>query len=439
MTRKTLLSKIFTAGIVLLSLQHAFSQQTANPYPPQNDPDRVVLNVTQDPSTSVAISWRTSPDITTGFIEIMEVNADPATVVNAKKHNAISTPFELDHIKATYHTLVIKNLTPATKYMYRVGQGEYWSEWFHIKTAGKAGDKISFIYMGDVQVGMKSLWARVVRQAFAKMPDANAIMYAGDIVNRGDNDNEWGELFYGGSFIHAMIPGIPSPGNHEYSRTKNGDLSAFWRPQFNLPDNGPAGEKLKETVYFTDIQGMRFISLNSNEAEEVPEDLISQKLWLDSVLKNNPNKWTCIIFHHPVYSISKSRDNPWLRDNFKPLFDKYKVDLILQGHDHAYARGMKKIPYENGPEFSGTMYVVSVAGSKMYEENKKDWMDKNGGHTQLYQLVTVEGDVLSYKCYTAAGELYDSFELVKRKGKRNKLVENEPGIVAEWRSQLISK
>lgn len=436
--RKFMLQTIAVAGLTTMVLHPLHSQQTINPYPPQNDPDRIVLNVTQNPSTSVAITWRTALNVQKGIVEIMEVNADPIATLKAAKHTAVSTPFELNDIKATYHSIIIKNLLPSTKYMYRVGQGENWSEWFHIKTAGIRGDKISFIYMGDVQVGMKSLWARVVRQAYAKMPDANAIMYAGDIVNRGDNDNEWGELFYGGSFIHSMIPGIPSPGNHEYSKTKDGNLSAFWRPQFNLPENGPATEKLKETVYFTDIQGMRFISLNSNEAEEVPEDLTSQKLWLDSVLKNNPNKWTCIIFHHPVYSVSKSRDNPWLRDNFKPLFDKYKVDLILQGHDHAYARGMKKIPYENGPEFSGTMYVISVSGSKMYEENKKDWMDKSGGHTQLYQLITVEGDVLSYKCYTATGQLYDSFELIKRKGKKNKLVENEPGIVAEWRKQFTN-
>jgi len=114
-----------------------------------------------------------------------------------------------------------------------------------------------------------------------------------------------------------------------------------------------------------------------------------------------------------------------MRDNFKPLFDKYNVDLVMQGHDHAYARGMKKIEGVNGKPPSGTMYVVSVSGSKMYEENTKAWMDKNGGHTQLYQLITVEGNKLVYKCYTAAGALYDSFELIKQKGKINKLVETK--------------
>lgn len=398
------------------------AQSLVNPFPAGPNPDRIVLNVTEDPSTSLAITWRTCDTVKKGFIEIIEASADPAAIAKAKQYTATSTPFQYENISAVYHSTVMKNLTPKTVYMYRVGQGDYWSEWFHTKTAGNNGDKLSFIYMGDVQVGIRSFWSAVIRRAYADMPEANVIMYAGDIINRGNSDSEWGELFYGGSFIHSVIPGMMSPGNHEYTKT-NDKLCPFWRPQFTLPENGP--DSLKETCYYSDIQGMRFISLNSNQAEESKEDLESQKLWLDTVLKNNPNKWTCVIFHHPLYSISAKRDNPWMRDNFKPLFDKYKVDLVMQGHDHAYARGMAKIEGENGKPPSGTMYVVSVSGSKMYEENTKPWMDKNGGHTQLYQLITVEGNTLTYKCYTATGELYDSFELKKQKGKLNRLIDKK--------------
>ncbi len=398
----------------------AAGQTTANPFPPGANPDRIVLNVTEDPATSLAINWRTCDTVTKGFIEITTTTDNPATVAKATQYIAASENFKFENISAVYHSVVIKKLVPATAYMYRVGQDNNWSEWFDVKTAGKPGDKLSVIYMGDVQVGIKSLWSRLIRGAYAKMPNANVIMYAGDIINRGNSDSEWGELFYGGSFIHSMIPGMMSPGNHEY--TKTGDkLCPFWRPQFTLPENGPDG--LKETCYFSDMQGVRFISLNSNQAEESVTDLESQKTWLDSVLKNNPNKWSFVIFHHPLYSISATRDNPWMRDNFKPLFDKYKVDLVMQGHDHAYARGMKKIAGSNGQPPSGTMYVISVSGAKMYEENTKPWMDKTGGHTQLYQLITVEGNKLVYKCYTASGTLYDSFELIKQKNKINKLVE----------------
>jgi hypothetical protein len=409
----------FTIALLFKPLCFVSAQSLNNPFPAGANPDRIVLNITEMPSTSLAVTWRTCDSITDGFAEIMEASSNPADFSKAKQFIATPEALKFEDISVVYHSVVIKNLLPKTAYMYRVGNGKYRSEWFLVKTAGNPGDKLSFIYLGDVQVGIKSFWSQVIRQAFTKMPDANVVMYAGDIVNHANDDSEWGELFYGGSFIHSMIPGMMSTGNHEYAKSDD-KLSVFWRPQFTLPLNGPSG--LEETCYFTDIQGVRFISLNSNQAEESEQDLESQKKWLEALLKNNPNKWTCVIFHHPIYSISANRDNPWMRDNFKPLFDKYKVDLVMQGHDHAYARGMKKIK-TSGIEFSGTMYVVSVSGAKMYQENQKPWMDKLGGHTQLYQLITVDGKQLSYKCYTATGKLYDSFKLIKQEGKKNRLVE----------------
>ncbi len=419
---------LFTSFFLLITTAYtSLHAQTAadNPFPAAADPDRIALNVTQDPSTSVGINWRTCDTVKNGFVEIMPVTGNPGMVSGAVTHQAVSEPFRFENIRATYHSAVIRNLLPATRYMYRVGAGNHWSEWFHITTAGRVGDKLSFIYLGDVQAGIRSLWPRVIRAAYAKMPDANLILYAGDIVNRGNNDKEWGELFYGGSFIHSTIPGMPSPGNHEYAQT--GDtLSAFWRPQFTLPENGPAG--LKETSYYTDVQGMRFISINSYRVEESDQDMSRQKLWVDSLLANNPNKWTAVVFHHPFYSIRPTRDNIRMREAFKDLFDQYKVDIVLQGHDHAYARGMDKIPRsEPGKKDKpGTVYLLSVSGSKMSSAFEGAWMDVSATYTQLFQLITVEKNTLSYKAYTATGELYDAFDLVKQKGKPNKLIERKP-------------
>src|SRR5690625_8026401 len=94
-----------------------------------------------------------------------------------------------------------------------------------------------------------------------------------------------------------------APGNHDYGRGEEVyDLSPFWKPQFTLPENGPAG--LEETAYYTDIQGVRFISLDSYPLtdlelyvedypmEKLEEDLRKQAEWLENLLRNNPNKWT---------------------------------------------------------------------------------------------------------------------------------------------------
>src|SRR5690606_18410768 len=99
---------------------------------------------------------------------------------------------------------------------------------------------------------------------------------------------------------------------------------------------------------------------------------------------------------------------------------KYKVDLVLQGHDHTYGRGTN-IPggVIQKDRNSGTMYVVSVSGPKMYDLTTSRWMDRAASNTQLYQLISIEGNRLSYEAYTATGKLYDAFDLVKQKNKPN--------------------
>lgn len=423
---------LLPAVILLFLCSNSYAQQSATYYLPKPNPDRIILNVTEDPSTSIAVNWRTENTVSESFAEIILADADPRFVGNAIRSKAKTERVDFEENSANYHSLVFENLTPNSKYAYRVGQGDYWSEWFHFNTAGVAGEDFSFIYYGDVQSNIHTLWSRVVRDAYAKAPDARLMMYAGDLINRANRDVEWGDWFEAGGFIHSMIPGFPSPGNHDHYDTADevNTISTFWRPQFNLPENGPVG--LEETVYFSDIQGVRFISLNSDQVEESDEDLEKQRVWLEGILEDNPNRWTCVTFHHPIFSPKGTRDNKRMRDTFKPLFDKYKVDLVLQGHDHTYARGMDKIPME-GNKKSGTMYVVSVSGPKMTgnQVEKKFWMDRSAVYTQLYHVVSVSKNKIEFESFTATGELYDAFDLIKRKGKINKLVNRIPKNVPE--------
>src|SRR5690606_33468931 len=213
-----------------------------------------------------------------------------------------------------------------------------------------------------------------------KAPEAKLALYRGHLINRANRDVEWGEFFDAGKALHTSIATIATPGNHDHydNDQKENTISKFWRPQFNLPLNGPEG--LEETCYYADIQGVRFISLNTDQAEESDEFLEKQRVWLEKILAGNPNRWTCVTFHHPIYSPKGTRDNKRTREAFKPLFDKYKVDLVLQGHDHTYARGMENIPMEENGIKSGTMYVVSVSGPKMTDNGveKKFWMEEAG-------------------------------------------------------------
>ena len=425
---------LITASCFFLAVAGCFSQ-SVDRLAVDSVPQRIILNVTEDLATSVAINWQTNSDVKESFAEIALADADPRFVQKATRKKAETEWVTLgDTVSSNYHSLVFDHLKPNTKYAYRVGQGNHWSEWFHFVTASdQPDDSFQFIYFGDVQVNIRSLWSRVIREAFAKAPNARLQMYAGDLINRANRDEEWADWFAAGGFIHSMIPGLPSPGNHDHFDLPNGERGAslFWRPQFNLPLNGPKG--LEETCYYVDVQGVRFISLDSDQAEESDHYLEAQREWITGVLQDNPNAWTVVVFHHPIYSPKGTRDNKRMRETFKPLFDQYGVDLVLQGHDHTYARGMSKIPMDGAGKTSGTMYVVSVSGPKMTDNQveKKFWMDRSAIYTQLFQVIDVSPQKLSFKAYLATGELYDAFDLVKQQGTVNKLVDHIPAGMPE--------
>ncbi|PQO47863.1 purple acid phosphatase family protein [Blastopirellula marina] len=412
---------------------HPAKIEPAEFYAPTAMPDRVVLTWTGDPTKTQAVTWRTSTDVKKGLAEIAVATGGPKFDESAKQLVAKTQPLETDINTAHFHTVEFEDLKPGTKYAYRVGDGENWSEWFQFSTAKADETKFSFIYFGDAQNDVRSKWSRVIREAYSDAPKAAFMLHAGDLINRAERDAEWGEWFGAGAFLNAMIPSVPVPGNHEQAKGEDGKrhLSHHWRPSFALPENGPQG--LEESCYWLHYGNMLIVGMNSSE------DLEVQAKWLTNLLEENEKQWVVCTFHHPVFSTGKGRDNAELRNIWKPIFDKYKVDLVLQGHDHTYGRTGLETPLadseketqeknlptgvNNFDEQTGTVYVVSVSGPKMYSLNAHPFMNSTAANTQLYQIISVDGDTIKYEARTAVGDVHDSFTLKKRDGEINELIE----------------
>ncbi|QDS90868.1 Alkaline phosphatase precursor [Rosistilla ulvae] len=427
-------------------------------YEPTAMPDRIILTWDGDPRTSQAVTWRTSTAVNIGLAEIAVAEAGPGFPAKAEQIAAVSEALKTDLNTAHFHSVSFRDLTPGTRYAYRVGDGVNWSEWFHFSTAADKPEPFSFVYFGDAQNNLRSMWSRVIREAYRDAPKAAFLLHAGDLVNRANADAEWGEWFGAGAWLNAMTPSIAVPGNHEQSKTPDGkkrQLTSHWRPSFTLPQNGPKG--LEESCYTLVYQNLRVIALNSNEMQK------EQAVWLEEVLASNTSEWVVCTFHHPIFSTGKGRDNSSLRAAWKPILDKYKVDLVLQGHDHTYGRTGFNVPgvEVSEKEFStfgaddkaatepgdkeisvgtvnvptgvqsvdpehGTVYVVSVSGPKMYDNTRWPFMKRLAEDTQLYQVIHIDGDQLRFEARTAIGELYDAFELYKQgDGEINKMVEIE--------------
>ncbi|SEA77909.1 fibronectin type III domain-containing protein [Alkalimonas amylolytica] len=390
----------------------------ADPYRASVSPDRIVLIPTTTPASSQSIHWRTHADVGVAKAQLARAIDGPGMHRAMKTELSQVTAVYSDNGKAHQHKVTFDQLEPDTLYAYRVQGLGTWSEWFQFKTATAEFSPFSFIYFGDAQNQMKAHVSRVFREALLQRPRASVMVHAGDLVNSraGNHDNEWGEWFHALGWQGSMVNQIVTPGNHEYIEHGTGPrtLVPQFSAQFSSIRNGP--EPLQDTVFYTDYQGVRFISLNSMEALQNEELAKLQAVWLEQVLSTNSGHWTVVTYHHPMFSVSTGRDNPILRQYWLPLFEKHNVDLVLQGHDHVYGRSQNLATGLSGqPQQGGPVYVVSVAGPKMYlnSEQATKKMQRVGEDTQLFQLIDVQSNRLVYQAFTPAGTLYDAFELHK--------------------------
>jgi acid phosphatase type 7 len=380
----------------------------------QDLPQRVILNLTDSPSTSMAITWRTQGSYADTKVEYAVATPGPTFDKSAQTSTAQSNTLDLGIGRRWYQSSArLTGLSPSTEYAYRVGHDSVWSEWNQFRTASNEPAPFSFVYMGDPQDDIREHVSRAFRQAFKGASDARFWLFTGDLTSDPDDDL-WQEWFEAAGFIPRMVPMMLTPGNHDHASLRiNGKKERtrelpLWRAQFTLPENGVPG--LEELSYVVDYQGVRFLMLYSSNA------LKEQAEWVDRVLADNPNRWTVAAFHHPFYSSGRSRDERSTRDAFQAVFEQRGVDLVLQGHDHTYARSKKLLGGRVvGESERGIVYVVSSCGPKNYvlQPLYKDLMATMGENQQLYQVIAVEGNRLKFTSMTMAGTVFDSFELRK--------------------------
>ncbi len=391
---------------LLLIVQTAIGQSIL----PSAYPDRIILNLGADASRSVGVNWRTDIHQKDGWVQFAKASTGTQFLSQLDSLKSTTTLLNFEEGQALYHSAMIRGLEPGNSYVYRVGNGPYRSEWFQFTLPAK---ELTFIYFGDAQNDVKNHWSRVIRKSITHNPDF--ILHGGDLINRHNRDPEWAEWFAAGSFIHASIPSAMTPGNHEFGKGVN-NLSAHWKAQFSLPENGP--DTLTETSYSIHFEDMVLGVLDATMMYDSKELEKASMQWLDGVFSRSKQKWKVVLVHFPLYSTKANRDNTDLRNALLPVLEKHNVDLILQGHDHSYGRGIMN---KNNHDMA---FVVSNAGPKMYPAGEdKTWMQKKGDFIQNYQVIKINNDQLEYQAFTADGALFDQFVLQK-KGEKSTWIKN---------------
>jgi hypothetical protein len=389
-------------------------------YPASARPDQVVLTWSDDPRTTQTIQWRTSSQVKNAAIRywprsVVDSNAPShgTNLGNGKqvrsKHamtSLLSTPTLLNDPAIYRHTGVLKGLKPGTTYEYCIGDGsaEGWTASAQFTTAPAGVTPFSFVYMGDAQNGLER-WGVLLHKAFQSRPDAAFYLMAGDLVNRGAERWDWDSFFENSKDVFDRRQLVPVLGNHEYQ----GGAPKLYHSLFTLPRNGPASIPV-ERAYSFEYSNAKFIILDSNL------DPTKQTAWLEKQLADTGATWKIVSYHHPAYSSGGNRDNPEVRNVWTPLFDMYHVDLALQGHDHAYLRtypmrGQQRVASAK----DGTIYIISVSGTKHYQQKPHDYTEVGFTKLSTYQVLDIQvaGNRLVYRAHDVDGNVKDEFVLEK--------------------------
>src|SRR5262249_53249119 len=134
-------------------------------------PSRIILTWSGDPTRTQSVTWRTEIPSQPPQAQFARFKANPDFVKDVTTIPGTSTVDDLGNGKVAGHYAAnFAGLEPGTKYCYRVGDGQVWSEWNTFRTASSQPEPFRFIYLGDAQNNIKSMCSRTFRQAYATVP-----------------------------------------------------------------------------------------------------------------------------------------------------------------------------------------------------------------------------------------------------------------------------
>lgn len=346
-------------------------------------------------SSSIVIRWST----------------DLAT--NSHVHISVGTPnFKsiVDDLITKEHILKISNLQPETKYDYSIinknlvlkeSPNQYFQTAptsdskrpIHIWAGGDFADISNQIYLTN-QTQVRDSYL-----AYSKQFNTDLWLWLGDVGYGGDRDNTLQKNlfnFYGPQIMNH-VPFAATLGNHEFDedpvnqqKTRDVNLLKITSPA----TNGEAGGLASGTkaYYSFDYGNTHFINLDSYGMDEGIYRLYDTKSpqyqWLIKDLEANKSMWTIVFFHHPPYT-KRAHDSDTeeelrlLRQTLVPVFDKYKVDLVLNGHSHIYERSYLMQDFLGTSQFFDPSYMIVNKNSGKYQKNESPIINKTIGTTYI--------------------------------------------------------
>jgi len=394
---------VVTVGYAAKRWDTWFQNRPEKTYSTSGGIERVLLSIGKN-ETSRAITWRCDTLLQESHVYLSQ---EPSGYT--LRYSATGEIIATEGGKTAYYRCLIDSLKPGITYSYTITTGNQVSERQLFRIPDKKDGSFSFVYLGDIQDTINGLSRKIFPSVAQRCPEADFWLFGGDVIER-YLEEYWAEWFAAIDTIARQMPILAVSGNHEQYKGYPKRLDPRFTAHHYYPANGI--DSTSRHGNYRIYGNALIVSLTTYELPAI-NVAYKQYFWLKRLLKNSDCKWKIVVMHHPVYSPRAGRFNIFSRLLFNPLFKKYNVDLVLQGHDHAYARrGQKSSENTLAP-----LYIVSSCSPKKYAPAPNGNFDRMAAGVNFYQQINVVGDTLALAAYeTGTHLLYDSVLVIKKAG-----------------------
>jgi predicted phosphodiesterase len=268
-----------------------------------------------------------------------------------------------------------------------------------------ADSAFAFTVIGDTQKN-PTITGKIAKLMWDRRP--NFVVHVGDVVDNGPDKREWVyELFKPSAELFSRVAVFPTIGNHERNHAN------YYR-YFSLP--------APEYYYRYRYGNADFFVLDSNKSLKPGSE---QFQWLDRELAKSDAAWKFAYHHHPAYSsdeddygntlVGSSTMGDMNVRNLVQLYEKYSVDIVMNGHIHLYERTW---PLRAGKvdRQKGIVYLTSGGGGGKLEGvgPTPTWFKAQVRVDFHFCLFNIQGNYLEFKAFDQEGRLFDNFEITKK-------------------------
>ncbi len=373
--------------------------------------------ITSDSKSSRCLMWQADSSMTEPQVEVRLKNS-----AESMKFSAVNSSFTDDGEKNLQYTAQLENLLPSSDYEYRILDGESCTDFFELKTPSEK--KFKAIIFPDSQSSDYDVWGKIAQLAFEKNPDAEFFINVGDIVDNGEDKNQWRAWMEKVSAQMKKIPFVPVMGNHEtYTRDWQVRFPVAYINYFAVPDNGV--ENFARRFYSFDFGAAHFVVLDSqwDELEKFQPNLIEvQKNWLREDLAKNSKAWKIALIHKDVLQY-RINGRPERLEGFSdvgkifmPEFESLNFDAVFTAHLHTYRnRGRLKnfVADESGPLYILTGLAGDVRYSNLWIDHALDKVIAPQPEIDNYLTLEIDDKNFSAKCFLSDGSQFDEVNLRK--------------------------